>query len=84
MKYEFTAHALEKFKDLEKYNFKLSENQVLESIKNPDKVERSRKGRKVAQARISDRYILRVIYEEIGEVVRIITFYPARRERYEN
>jgi len=33
---------------------------------------------------IDQRHVIRVIYEELPEMMRIITFYPARKERYEN
>jgi hypothetical protein len=40
-------------------------------------------GRKVAQRAITERHVLRVIYDEGPEEIRIVTFYPGRRSRYE-
>lgn len=83
MEYQFTKHAREKFKDLEKYGFHLTEDQIMEALKEPDRVERGSRGRKIAQKGISKRHVLRVIYEETEDSIKIITFYPGRRDRYE-
>ena len=37
----------------------------------------------IAQKRITERHVLRVIYRQEGENQVVITFYPGRRERYE-
>jgi hypothetical protein len=57
---------------------------VRETVKKPEKVEEGYKDRKVAQRGITERHVLRVIYEEGPEVIRIVTFYPGRRSRYED
>jgi len=44
----------------------------------------SRKTRKIAQKQVNSKHLIRVVYEEKGDDVVIITFYPARRKRYEN
>lgn len=84
MKYQFTRHAREKFDTLERYGFKLAEEQVLVAVKSPDRVKAGRKGRKIAQRKIDDRHVLRVVYEEEADVIKIVTFYPARSSRYED
>ena len=84
MKIKFTPHALLKFRILEEHNFFLSENDVLDAINNPDRIMPGRKGRKVAQRILDETHTLRVIYEEKSGYVEIVTFYPARRNRYEN
>jgi hypothetical protein len=42
------------------------------------------KGRMIAQKRITERHVLRVVYRQEGENQVVITFYPGRRERYES
>lgn len=54
-----------------------------DAVKSPDVTRRGRGRRIIAQKMLDERYVLRVIYEKVNELVRIITFYPARRERYE-
>ena len=76
-------HAKEKFSILRRHGFVVSRLQVRETVQKPEKTEAGYSGRKVAQRRITERHVLRVIYEEGPEEIRIVTFYPGRRSRYE-
>jgi hypothetical protein len=76
-------HAKEKFGILNRHGFEVSRSQVRETVEEPEKVEGGYRGRKVAQRAITERHVLRVIYEEGPEEIRIVTFYPGRRSRYE-
>ncbi len=80
----FGSHAEEKFKLLEERNFLLSKKQVLDCVKSPDKLEQGYQGRKIAQKKISQAHILRVVFQEFTDHLKIVTFYPARRTRYED
>ncbi len=80
----FTYHAKMKFEILKRHNFVALEDDVKGVILKPEKIEFGRKGRKIAQKIISKRHILRVIYEEKDKWIEVITFYPARRKRYED
>jgi len=82
-KVELTHHAREKIKLLQELGFPVSEEQVVQTVPHPDRVESGRRGERIAQRRIGDRHVLRVAYVQQGEKVRIITVYPGRRERYE-
>ena len=84
MNIRFTTHAESKFSLLEEFGVSISRAQVEEVVKEPAKVEESRKNRKVAQAPLDDAHVLRVVYEESGDELVVVTFYPARRERYED
>lgn len=53
-------------------------------VKNPEKVLPGKHGRLIAQEVLDEEHLLRVIYEDKGKEIVIITFYPARRERYED
>ena len=80
----FSDHAEDKFKILERHGFNITKETILAAVKTPDKIEKGYKNRKIAQRVISNRHIIRVVFEELNEVLRIITFYPGRRERYED
>lgn len=56
----------------------------MEILKNPDRVALTKKGRKIAQGKISETHVLRVIFEERDDSIEVITFYPGRRKRYED
>lgn len=84
MKVTYTTHAKFKFELLKKYGFVLTEGDIEKAVKNPDKVENTRKGRKIAQKSISEKHVVRVIYTERDNNIRVIIFYPGRKERYES
>ncbi len=78
----FTRHAQQKFTDLVRLGFIITPEQVLEALRNPEQVDRDLDP-PVAQKAINDRHLIRVIFVEDEDEVRIVTFYPARRARYE-
>jgi hypothetical protein len=77
-------HAKDKFVLLRRHGFVVSRKQVTETVQKPEKIEAGYKGRKVAQRSVSERHVLRVIYEDGPEEIKIVTFYPGRKSRYEN
>jgi len=77
-------HAQEKFALLRRHGFGISKRQVRETVQKPEKVEAGYRGRKVAQRGITERHVLRVVYEEGPEDIRVVTFYPGKRSRYES
>lgn len=79
----YTRHAEEKFEVLKRYGFEVTRHQVEEALTAPDMVIPQTKGRRIAQKRITERHVLRVVYRQEGENQVVITFYPGRRERYE-
>jgi Txe/YoeB family toxin of Txe-Axe toxin-antitoxin module len=68
---------------LERHGFKITEGDVKDALLKPDQLLKGYKGRKVAQRRLDPEHVLRVVYEELNDEIRIITVYPGRRERYE-
>ena len=59
----------------------MAEETVIGAVCNPEKVERSRNNRFVAERAIDEEHLIRVIYEIRGDEMAIITFYPARKEQ---
>lgn len=84
MKIIFGPHAEEKFRLFAERGFPVSKDQVLDCVKNPDRIDEGYRGRKVAQKGFDEDHVLRVVYLEVAETRRVITFYPGRRERYED
>lgn len=80
----YGLHAREKFEILKRHGVVVSKKQVRETLREPDMVEEGFRGRKVAQRRITQRHVLRVIYEETPTEIMVVTFYPGRRSRYES
>ncbi|MCD6130225.1 MAG: DUF4258 domain-containing protein [Deltaproteobacteria bacterium] len=79
----FSQHALLKIEILRRHSMIIKESFIRDAVTNPDKIISGYKGRYIAQKKLDEEHILRVIYERRKEDVLIITFYPARRERYE-
>lgn len=82
MKVVYTHHAELKFRILKEHRVKITKKQVEDTVLRPDKATKGRKKRLIAQKMMGEKHLLRVIYEE-KENIEIITFYPAKRKRYE-
>jgi len=79
----FTKHAREKFDILKKHEFEVSREQVIETINNPELIDRSRYPLLIAQKQININHVLRVVYKKENSNKIIITFYPGRVKQYE-
>lgn len=77
----FTKHASEKLATLERYGFKVSMDDIIDIVSKPSMLDRVGEQFYSTKA-INEKYALRVVYEEGKDIIRIITFYPVRRERY--
>lgn len=84
MRIVFSPHAENKLHLLRDRGFPVTRDEVLDCIKKPDTIKPGYGERKVAQRAFDATHVLRVIYSEIAGEKRIITFYPGRRERYED
>ena len=84
MRVRLTQHALEKFAILKKYGFEITKGQVLDTINNPDRIDTlSRSPLHIAQKALDKDHVLRVVYKQKFEIIKIIIFYPGRRKQYE-
>ena len=84
MKITFTNHAKRKFKILEEHEFRVTKKQVEGVVRNPESILEGERNRFIAQKVLDNDHLLRVIFEKENKEIKIITFYPARRERYES
>jgi hypothetical protein len=83
MAIKFTNHARNKFAVLARHGFNITEEDVIDVLTNPDKIEDQRQP-PIAQKVISDRHVLRVVFRTEGDDEVVITFYPGRRRQYED
>ncbi|MBC7227539.1 MAG: DUF4258 domain-containing protein [Thermoflexales bacterium] len=84
MAIRYTRHAEYKFEVLREHGFPVTPDQVADALMHPDRVIPQSEGRLVAQKRLTEEHVLRVIYRIEGNDAVVITFYPGRRDRYEN
>ncbi len=78
----FTRHARQKFTDLAELGFEIAEEQIIAALQAPDYVDHEADP-PIAQKTISDRHVIRIVFVEENDAIRIVTFYPGRRSRYE-
>ncbi|MDP3741478.1 MAG: DUF4258 domain-containing protein [bacterium] len=79
----FTKHAEDKFVILEKRGVTISKEKIIETLKNPDLVDKSRMPLLIAQSNLDRDRVLRVVYKQEEGFIKIITFYPGRKKQYE-
>jgi len=80
-KIKLTKHSAEKFELLKHYGFEITKKQVIETVLNPERLDK-RAGQYFANKTINSEHALRVVYEKRKGYLVVITFYPVRRERY--
>lgn len=80
----YTRHAQEKFALLARYGFAVKPEQVEDTILNPEQVISQADGKFIAQKGVTAQHVLRVVYVKEGQTFLVITFYPGRKDRYEN
>ena len=78
----FTQHALLKFQVLKDHGLDLDSKKVEETVQRPLRVIVGYRGRRIAQSELDADRVLRVVYEESGSELIIITFYPGKKARY--
>ena len=63
--------------------FGVNEEIVLKAVRESQELIEGYGGRSIAQITLDTEHVLRVVYEEDGEII-VITVYPGRRRRYED
>jgi len=79
----FSDHAFSKLDILASRNIIISREFVVEAICNPDKTESGSGDKIIAQKRLNEQLVVRVVYREFDAFILTITVYPGRRKRYE-
>ena len=81
--YYFTKHVKQKIVLSKKTPFPINKLQIKYCIEHPKKVEVRSDGTIVSTVPLNRIYILKVVSRKDNDIMVIITFYPARKERYE-
>jgi hypothetical protein len=79
----FSGHAVAKIELLKKHGIILDNDFIKAALAFPDKTDRGYKDRYIAQKKMDEKHVLRIVYEEYVDHILIITLYPGRSERYE-
>lgn len=78
-----TDHALDKLREERERGFNVDEGLAIQIALQPYQLVPARLGRMFAQSPIDDRHLLRVLFEEEGDGLVIITVYVGSRRQYE-
>lgn len=74
---------IDKFSVLARHDFVISKRMIRNVLIRPDHVEPGRHPMQIiASKRIDREHILRVVYRKEGDILTVITFYPAEARRY--
>lgn len=81
--YIYTLHAKEKLKSEEARKLGITKRDIQRTIENPGVVDTSEEPVYIAISSFTETLSLCVAYRKVERAVRIITFYPAQKGRYE-
>ena len=71
----FSRHSELKLFLLRRHGFKVAKHDVEETLKIPTRVYAGYEGRKIAEREITQRHVLRVVFEESSKEIKVITYY---------
>lgn len=80
----FSRHSLAKFAMLKRHGFAVTKKEVIGAVKNPDATSNQEPDKIIYQKSISKTHVIRVVTKTRNHEIFIITFYPGRKNRYEN
>lgn len=84
MKIVYTKHVLEKFKELEIEGWYITKTKIRQTIKNPKWKGVSSLGQETTMSLVDNKHILRVIFNRVDGIIKVITFHITKKGRYES
>lgn len=84
MQVVYSLHAEEKLGFSEIKRLKVTKEKIERALRHPEAIDRSEKPVLIAIGELNIKLSLCVVYKRIKEGLKIITFYPAERGRYEH
>lgn len=80
---KFSTHALDKIEMLKSHRVDIDKDFIINTVRNPDQIKSGYKERIIFESSLDKDHLLRVVIEESHDVLKVITLYPARKDRYE-
>ena len=84
MKVIFTKLAKRKFRFLREIGWSFKPDDIKKVLEEPTKVGLGYSGTKTALISIDANHNLLVVYSEEDDIIKIVTFYPVKKGRYES
>ncbi len=82
-KFFYTRHAEDKLQEIEAKKFQISKNKLEVIIEKPQVLQDVQQVKR-AMGKLDSTHSLCVIYKQELDAIKIITFFPAEKGRYEN
>lgn len=82
-RYVYTIHAQNKLKLPEIRKLEIDKKRLEQTIEKPSVIDRSEAPVLIAIGNLTKALSLCVVYRNVENIIRIITFYPAEKGRYE-
>lgn len=83
MNYVYTIHAQEKLKSKEARKLRITKKRIEKVIEKPLAIDISEESVVIAVGNLTRTLSLCAVYRKVKRAIRIITFYPAEKGRYE-
>lgn len=83
MNITYTKHVSDKLRTKEAHKFKITKKRIEKAVTEPTSVEELPEGIFRSVGKLTEKYSFCVVYKYEGSVVKVITFFPAERGRYE-
>lgn len=80
----YTRHAAEKLGEQEPKRLGITKAIIEKVVLKPERIDTADEPVRIAMGSLSERLTLCVVYRKDGEGIHIITFFPARKGRYES
>lgn len=80
----YTRHAAEKLREKEPKRLGITKAIIEKTVLKPEGIDMTDEPVLMAMGMLDDRHTLCVVYREEEDAVRIITFFPTRKGRYES
>lgn len=84
MHYVYKRHAEEKLRETEPKRLHITKKLITKILDTPDAIDMSDEPVRIAMGKLSSHHTLCIVYRYEENVMHIITFFPARRGRYES
>jgi uncharacterized DUF497 family protein len=81
---QFSHHALEKLNDANSIRLEMTSSKIKAVLDKPVTIDTSDYPALIAVGELTKTLSLCVVYKFVEEGIRVITFYPARKGRYES
>ena len=75
----FTLHSLSKIEILKRHGFFIKWSLIIDMLENPGRIHPGYRNRKVAERTLNKKIMIRVIFLEYNNYIKVITLYPSRR-----